>query len=261
VRIPTEGGAVLPGIPWRTMEAGRLHRPHLVRGRASNEAHPDTWRTQLPWFGAAAAVGFAVPYVGSSLLELQHDVYLALYFTAVLALFAAYVRTTRLDPRATLARHWKLGSLLGLVVGAALVRNVLGEDATPRPDGAYFIFELVWRGGIYGAVDALLLTVLPCLIVLRGLGGTLGTWRRRLAYFAASLALVMTITAIYHLGFAQYREDGIGAPETGNAIISVPMLLSTNPVGSIADHAAMHVAAVAHEYETDVRLPPPATAD
>jgi hypothetical protein len=123
------------------------------------------------------------------------------------------------------------------------------------------VFELVWRGGIYGAVDALLLTVLPCLVVYHGLGGHLATWRRRLAYFAASLALVMTITAIYHLGYEQYRQDGIAAPETGNTIISIPMLLSTNPIGSIADHAAMHISAVAHNYETEVRLPPPTKAD
>ena len=50
-----------------------------------------------------------------------------------------------------LTRHWKLGSLLGVVLGVVLVRNVLGEDATPRLDGAYFVFELIWRGGIYGA--------------------------------------------------------------------------------------------------------------
>jgi hypothetical protein len=199
--------------------------------------------------------------VGSGILELHHDVYLAVYFAAVLALFAAYARSTRLDFRATLTRHWKLGSVLGLVAGVALVRNVLSEDATPRPDGAYLVFELIWRGGIYGAVDALLLTVLPCLVVYRALGGRLATWGRRSAYFAASLALVMTITAVYHLGYPQYREDGIGAPETGNAIISMPMLLSTNPIGSIADHAAMHISAVAHEYETEMRLPPPTTAD
>ena len=65
----------------------------------------------------------------------------------------------------------------------------------------------------------------------------------------------MTITAVYHLGYSQYREDGIGAPETGNTIISMPMLLSANPIGSVADHAAMHISAVAHSYETEVRLP------
>jgi hypothetical protein len=206
-------------------------------------------------------VGFAVPFVASSLLELHHDVYLGIYFVAVLGLLTAYVVATGLDVRATVRRQWKLGAVLGLVFGFALVRNVLSEDATPRPDGAYFVFELVWRGGIYGAVDALLLTVLPCLVVYRALGGRLATWRRRMAYFAASLALVVTITAVYHLGYEQYRHDGVGAPETGNTLISMPMLLSTNPIGSIADHVAMHVSAVAHTYETEVRLPPPTTAD
>jgi hypothetical protein len=210
----------------------------------------------MGWFGAAAIVGFAVPYVGSSVLDLHHDLYLAIYFASVLTLCAAYVRRTALDLRTMLLRHWKLGCLLGLVFGVALVRNVLGEDATARPDGAYLAFELIWRGGIYGAVDALLLTVLPCLIAYRSLGARLPTWRRRLAYFGASLALVITITAVYHLGYSQYRENGIRAPETGNAIISMPMLLSANPIGSIVDHAAMHVTAVAHSYETDVRLPP-----
>ena len=215
---------------------------------------------QLRWFGIAAATGFAVPFIGTSVLDLPHDLYLGIYFAVVLGVFGAYAAATRLDVRATLSRHWKLGVALGVVFGLALVRNVLSEDATPRPHGAYYAFELIWRGGIYGAVDALLLTVLPCLVVYRSLGGRLAGWRRRIAYFAASLALVMTITAVYHLGFAQYREDGVRAPETGNTIISMPMLLSTNPIGSVADHAAMHISAVAHSYETEVRLPPPVSA-
>ena len=231
------------------MEAGRLHPPRVA-------AHPESWTVQLGWFAAACVVGFSVPWLGSSVLGLQHDLYLGVYFAAVLALFASYASATGLDVHAAFARHWKLGSAIGGLVAIALVRDVLSNAATPRPHGVYFGFELIWRGGIYGAVDALLLTVLPCLIVLRALGGRLVTVRRRLAYLVPSLALVMTITAVYHLGYAQYREDGIAAPETGNVIISLPMLLTTNPVGSIADHAAMHISAVAHSYETDVRLPP-----
>ena len=243
------------------MEA-HLHIPHALPSRLAPHpaAHPESWAVQLRWFGVAAAVGFAVPFVGSSLLDLQHDLYLSIYFVVVLGLFAVYAVVTQLDVRATFSRHWKLGVALGVVFGFALVRNALSEEATPRPDGVYYVFELIWRGGIYGAVDALLLTVLPCLVVYRALGGRLAGWRRRIAYFAASLALVMTITAVYHLGFEQYREDGVGAPETGNTIISMPMLLSTNPIGSVADHAAMHVSAVAHSYETEVRLPPPTEA-
>jgi hypothetical protein len=240
------------------MEASHLHVPHRLQPAVARHrsAHPESWATQLRWFAAAAVIGFAVPFIGSSTLDLQHDVYLGIYFVVVLALSTAYVIDTRLDVGATVRRHWKLGVLLGVVFGFALVRNVFTEDKTPHPSGSYYVFELIWRGGIYGALDALLLTVLPCLVVLRSLGGTLGTWRRRLAYFATSLVLVMTITAVYHLGYSHYREDGVGAPETGNTIISMPMLLSTNPLGSIADHAAMHISAVAHSYETDVRLPP-----
>lgn len=238
------------------MEASRLHLPHLRPAHADRVANSDTWSTQLRWFAAAAVVGFGVPYLGSSVLEPQHDLYLGIYFASVLALFTAYARSTELDVRRTVTRHWKLGTLLGLVFGVVLVRNVFSEDGTPRPDGAYFVFELIWRGGIYGAIDALLLTVLPCLVVYRSLGGRLTTWRRRIAYFGASLALVGTITAVYHLGYSQYREHGVGAPETGNAIISMPMLLSANPIGSVIDHSAMHIAAVIHSYETEVRLPP-----
>lgn len=235
------------------MEAHGVRLPHAITG-------PDSWTLQLRWFAAAAALGFTVPFIGSSVLGLQHDIYLGIYFAAVLAFFAAYTTLTELDLRATLTRHWRLSVALGAVFGFALVRNVLSEDATPRPHGAYYVFELVWRGGIYGAIDALLLTVLPCLVVYRALGEHLADWPRRLAYFAASLLLVLTITGVYHLGYAQYRENGVGAPETGNTLISMPMLLTTNPIGSIADHAAMHISSVSHSYETDVRLPPSTTA-
>ncbi len=239
-----------------------MHMPRRLSFRTvpHRSEHSENWATQLGWFAGACLVSFAVPFIGSSVLGLQHDVYLGIYFIVVGGGFVAYTLGTGLDVPATLRRHWKLGVALGIVMGVALVRNVLSDHATPRPHGAYYVFELIWRGGIYGAVDALLLTVLPCLVVYRALGGHLATWGRRISYFAFSLALIVTITGVYHLGFAQYRHDGVGQPEIGNTLISVPMLLSTNPIGSIADHMAMHVSAVAHTYETVVRLPPPTHA-
>lgn len=242
------------------MEASVLRIRQRRAAPADGATHLESWATQLRWFVVAAIVGFAVPFLGSSVLKLQHDFYLGIYFVAVVALVSAYSFMTRLDVRAVVKRNWKRSVVLGAVIGVALVRNVLSEDATPRPHGGYYVFELIWRGGVYGAIDALMLTVLPCLIVYRGLGGQLVTWRRRIAYVAAALALIVTITAVYHLGFPQYRRDGVRQPETGNVLISVPMLLSANPIGSIADHVAMHVSAVAHTYETNVRLPPPTKA-
>lgn len=214
----------------------------------------------LGWFAAGAALAFAVPYLGSSVLDLQHDLYLGLYMTFVVLLLGAYVRATHADVGTFLSRHLVPSIVVGLVLLVPLVRNVLSEDATSRPGGAYFVFELVWRGGLYGAVDALLLTAFPCLVVLSLFGGQLDGWRRKAGYAAASLALIVVITATYHLGYSHYRQDGVRAPETGNVLMSVPTLLTANPVGSVIDHAGMHIAAVSHEYETDLRLPPQTNA-
>ena len=195
------------------------------------------------------------------MLELQHDLYLGVYFAFAIGLVGVYVRSNEIDVRVVVKRNWRWGVLLGVVVGVALVRNVFSETETARPDGFYFAFEIVWRGLTYGAVDALLLTVFPCLVVYQALRGPLGSWRRRIGYFAASLALVVTITASYHLGYDHYRESGVRAPETGNVLDLDADASTANPIGSVADHAAMHVAAVIHEYEDDTRLPPQTDAD
>ena len=229
-------------------------------GHRSGAAPASSWAVQLRWFALGAVTAFAVPFVFSSLLELPHDVYLAVYFAFVAAFVGAYVNAVGIDARAAVRRNWRWGLAAGVVLGVPIVRNVFTESETARPDGAYFVFELLWRGVTYGAVDAVLLTVVPCLMVFSALGGRLGTWRRRAAYFGASLVAVMTITATYHLGYSQYRDDGVGGPEIGNTMISLPMLLTANPVGSVIDHSAMHVAAVVREYEGD-RIPPRTDAD
>lgn len=216
---------------------------------------------QLRWFVSGLGLSFAVPYLGSSVLDLPHDLYLGVYMASVLAWLGWYTRATALDVRATVTRHWRWSLALGVVLTGVLIIGVLAEDATDRPGGAYFVFELIWRGGLYGAVDALLLTAFPCAVVYAAMGGRIESWRRRAGYFAATLALVMIITATYHLGYETYRADGVRAPETGNVLMSVPALLTTNPVGSVLSHAGMHVSAVAHEYETEVRLPPQTEAD
>jgi hypothetical protein len=94
------------------MELSHLRLAYLGSARATADADSESSRTQLRWFGMVAVVGFAVPYDGSSVLDLHHDVYLAVYFASVMALFAAYVKSTGLDVRTTLTRHWKLAVCL-----------------------------------------------------------------------------------------------------------------------------------------------------
>src|SRR5919201_2193373 len=209
------------------------------------------------WFAFGSIVAFAIPYIGGSLLDLQHDLFYGFYFAATLALLAAYVRVEHVEMRAVFTRNWRWSVAIGAVAALVLTRNVLANaDATPRPHGAYFLFELLWRGVGYGSIDALLLTAFPCVLAYALLRGRIGGIVGRARYIAVALPLIMVITATYHLGYPKFREDGVGQPEAGNAIISVPALLTANPIGSIGAHASMHVAAVSDAYETPTFLPP-----
>ena len=108
-------------------------------------------------------------------------------------------------------------------------------------------------------MDALLLSAFPGFVAYSILRGRVAGLTGKLRYTALALPLVLLITATYHLGYPQYREDGVGKPEIGNTIISVPMFATANPIGALIAHATMHTTAVAHSYETDVFLPPKTT--
>jgi hypothetical protein len=214
------------------------------------------WLRHGAWFALGSAVAFLIPFVGISVLDLHHDLFYLVYFVATAVLLAAYVQTEHVDVR-TIVRHawpWSLG--IGAVIGLAQLWNVLGDDATDRPSGAYFVFELLWRGVTYGIVDALLLSAFPGFVAYCILRGKVGGLVGKLRFTALALPLVLVITATYHLGYPQYREDGVRKPEIGNTMISVPMFATANPIGSVVAHATMHTTAVAHSYETDVFLPP-----
>jgi len=138
-----------------------------------------------------------------------------------------------------------------------LVFNVINtEHATARPHGLYFVFELLWRGVGYGLIDTLLLTVFPCLVAYQLLHGRVGGLKGKLRLTALMLPLVIIVTATYHLGYPQYRQDGVSRAETGNVLISIPTFATANPVGSIVAHVSQHVAAVTHSYESKIFNPP-----
>ncbi|MEO8457834.1 MAG: hypothetical protein ABI559_08485 [Chloroflexota bacterium] len=213
-------------------------------------------RTQSTWFGIGLMLSFLVPYVFTSLTEVHHDIYYALYFSIVAAFLTLYVRETKLDVAALFTRAWKWSLGIGFLSTAFVVFNVYSRDATDGPGGLYAVFEFGWRGLAYGTVDALLLTAFPGAVALRMLGGRLDGFGRKISYAALAAVLVLSMTAVYHLGYQQFREDGIGGPEIGNTAISMPLFLTANPVGSILTHATMHAAADVHAYETDLFLPP-----
>ena len=211
----------------------------------------------LAWFTGGCVYAFAIPYLGASVLDLQHDIYYLAYFAAVLLLLGIYVRIEQVDLGALLLPRWRWSVGLGVLMAGFLVFNVFKtEGATARPHGLYFVFELAWRGVGYGLIDVLLLTVFPCVIAFRLLHGRVNGLKGRLRFTTLALPLVMIITASYHWGYAQYRQDGIQRPETGNVLISVPAFATANPGGSIVAHVSQHVAAVTHAYESRIFNPP-----
>jgi hypothetical protein len=218
--------------------------------------------TFLGWFAGICVLAFLVPFVFSSLLELHHDVYYLVYFVAALGALAAFVQATGVDVVGLFRQNWRLSLVVGAFSTAFVVWNVLGRtDSTPHPDGPYFAFEVAWRGALYGVVDALLLTALPVAVAYGVMRGRISGLVARAKFAVLAMGMIVTITAVYHLGYEQFREDGVGQPETGNTIISVPAIVSMNPLGSVVAHTSMHVAAAVHAYETDVFLPPQTDAD
>jgi hypothetical protein len=214
-----------------------------------------TW-IHLLWFAGGLVLGFAIPYTFTSLLALQHDWYLLVYFAVTLTFMSIYARVMRINVPDLFLWSWKPSVAIGIPVSVFLVLGVVSRNSTGGPEGQYAVFEAVWRGLAYGVVDALFLTAFPGAIAFALLRRNIAGIGRRLLFALVMLPLVLIITGVYHLGYEQFRGDGIGGPEFGNTIISVPMLATANPVGSVIAHASMHVAADIHVYETDLYLPP-----
>jgi hypothetical protein len=232
-------------------------------GQVRSSGSTDTRLAQLAWFAAVAFVAFLVPLVFSSTLDLQHDVYYFVYFAITCSVLGLYVRANDIDLMQVFTRNWKLSLAVGAASAVFVVWSVLGRlDLTPHPSGAYFAFEILWRGAFYGVVDALLLSAFPGLVAYELMNRDLSGLSRRIAYGAITLALVMVITATYHYGYKDLQNTrGISQPEIGNTIISLPVIVSANPLGSIVAHTSMHLAAVTHSYESKDRLPPQTFVD
>lgn len=209
------------------------------------------------WTLLAAAVGFLSAFVFSSLLDLARGAFVAAHTIVVAAFVATFVRVHGFSVRRQLERRWLAGVIGGLVVGFVLVRQVFSQPASAVPEGAALVGALAWYGVVYGAVDALLLSVIPVLSLYgmrtaEELSQSGARWQWGLLALAGS-ALV---SAAYHMGFAEFRGASIASPVVGATIITLGYLLTGSPWASIVAHVLMHGAAVLRGMDTVVQLPP-----
>jgi D-alanyl-D-alanine carboxypeptidase len=228
---------------------------------ASPHRKARTW----PWLGGGLALAFAVPFLLTDVLAIQRDIYYGIYAAAVLAFLALWLRRAVEDPRALLVRRWRAGLALGLLVAAAEVAIVLGEPGTSHPSGVGFWAAILWRGVVYGATDGLLLSVFPILAVFGAFAAVRPLRERARAAVVGigvlALATSVVFTAVYHLGYPDFRGSKLRKPVAGDLVWSAPTLLTLSPLGAPIAHVGLHVAAVVHAYDGDTFLPPhPATA-
>jgi hypothetical protein len=233
-----------------------LSAPSVPHSSASRHV---TARGHLAWLFGGMAVAFLVPFVVADRLGLQRDVYLIVYVTAVFGLFVGWARDTGQSLHEMFSRRWRLAIVLGLVfAGIGAIIAVAAEDGSPHPGGIEFAGALLWRGVVYGAADGLLLSAFPILLVFAALKDS--RLRKRVGGIVAVGAIAMvaslSMTAVYHAGYGDFRSAKLRKPVTGDLVWSVPTLATLNPVGAPIAHVGVHIGATVHNYDTDLFLPP-----
>ncbi len=211
------------------------------------------------WLAGGFVVAFAIPFLLADLLEIHRDVFYGLYAIAVLGLIGLWARSTGYDLEAAVRRRWPLAIGLGAAcAGVMALMVVRTEDATTRPDGIELAGAVLWRGVVYGISDGLLLSVFPILVVFAALAGSRLNDRTGGKLVIGGIALIasLAMTAVYHLGYSDFRSDKVARPLAGDVLWSVPTLVTLNPIGAPIAHVGLHVSAVLHSYDTDTFLPP-----
>jgi hypothetical protein len=197
------------------------------------------------------------------MLGLQPDLYYLIYFTAAVAWFTAFVLIHGQALRDLWRHHLGYSLAVGAVVGGGLAAMVFSQAATDHPDGWRFVFEIIWRGITYGTVDAVTLFVFPAAVAYLLMHGNRDGVKRRVGYAGLALALSMLVSTSYHLGYPEYRDADLRSPEIGTIAANIPTALTGNPLGAVAAHSTIHVAAVVHQREggPTQMLPPKVTDD
>jgi hypothetical protein len=132
----------------------------------------------------------------------------------------------------------------------------LSEPATERFTGTYLAWLIFWRGLVYGVIDGLLLSSFPWVVTWRAFDVRKKPLGKKIAFGFLAWFFILVVTTAYHLGYADFRSRKIIQPNIGNTIISVPTLVTANPIGSPITHAIMHITAVIHSPKTELFLPP-----
>lgn len=210
----------------------------------------------LWWIPGAAGVGFLASFAFTDWLRFPATASQLVHVLLVAGLLGLYVQRTGPPVRAILRRRLGPGLALGVVGGLTLAWRVWADPPSTGQTGILFVWDLLWRGVIYGTIDGLLLSAFPWLVTWRALGGETASVPKRVGLSLLALGCALGVTSAYHLGYPDFRGPKVGKANLGNAIATLPTLLAASPVASPLAHAILHVAAVVHDPQSDLFLPP-----
>ncbi|NIV29153.1 MAG: hypothetical protein GWN58_06475 [Anaerolineae bacterium] len=212
----------------------------------------------LGWVLAAGLLGFAIAAIFSGWLRLSRRLFLVPYFAFVGVFLAAFFFWSQIDLIPWLVENWYWGLLAGTLIAIFLIRNVRSKPASARSTGAGLLFDVLWVGLGYGAMDALFLNAMPVVAVWTGFSEAVWTaaWPGKIALGVLALLASLFVTLLYHLGYHEFRNRKVIMVLIGNSLITLTYLVSTNPLGAMVSHVVMHVAAVFRGPETVLQLPP-----
>lgn len=213
----------------------------------------------LVWIAAAAALGFAITAIFAGQLRLPRSLFLVVYLVLVLPFLYAFTRWSNLSFIELIRHNWVWGLVGAVLIGAFLVRNILSQSGSPRSQGLSLAFDIAWLGIVYGALDALFLSVLPVLATWQAFSalGWTATVPGKIAVGVIALFASLLVTVAYHLGYPEYRVQGsMMGPSIGNGVMSIGYILTNNPIAAVFSHIAMHIAGVFQGPATVIQLPP-----
>jgi len=214
--------------------------------------------SHLLWLLSAGLLGLLITAVFAGRFKLSRPKFLIPYVGSLIIFIGSYILWSKLNIFSLIIENWIWGVIAGFVVGGLLVKNVMSQSSPKAPIENNSILDYLWLGLTYGIIDSLFLNILPVLMIWKGfslIGWTTGFigW-----FFVSCFGLIASlfVTALYHLGYPEFRNKKLILVLIGNTVITLAYLISLNPLGAIISHTLMHVAAVYKGPETTVQLPP-----
>jgi hypothetical protein len=217
-----------------------------------------TWWGHLLWVSGAALLGWAVAAFFAGALHLTRPLFLIPYVGLTGIFLIGYLRWSGLDWRTHLLHNWQWGLAAAALVGWFVVQSVLRQPHSPTPQGIDLVFNLIWLGLVYGAVDGLMLSVLPVAATWQActlLGWTKG-WPGQIGAGVMALLASLVVTATYHLGYREFQGVAVLWPVLGVGVMSLAYVATRSPLAPVVSHIAMHIAAVWVGLQSAIQLPP-----